>query len=273
MNTTLLVILGVFAGLSLLIWLGTKILPKPFVPYTGESAEIEETMPIPKDLPEPVDRFYRKIYGEQIPVFDSFILTGRGRLRFKGVTLPTRLRFIHQAGQGYRHYIETTFWGFPIMQVNETFLNWHSRLALPFGVVEDEPQVDEAANLGLWSETMMFPGVYLSTTGVRWEAIDGETAHLIVPFKDKEDVFTVFFNAETGLIDKMEALRWRNAGDAQKTRWQAQAKEWGQVLGWQMPTLFAAQWMDEGSPWLIARIEDVSWNVDVSESIQSDGPK
>ena len=100
MNTTLLIVLGIFAGLSLLIWLGTNILPRPFSPYMEKSPEIEETMPIPGDLPEPVDRFYRRIYGDRVPIIKSFILTGRGRLRFKGVTLPTRLCFIHQAGQG-----------------------------------------------------------------------------------------------------------------------------------------------------------------------------
>jgi hypothetical protein len=226
---------------------------------------------LPADLPSPVARFYRLIYGDALPVIKSFILTGRGHLRFKGVTLPTRLRFIHQAGKDYRHYIETTLWGFPILKVNEHFLNGHSRLALPFGVVENEPQVDQAANLGLWSETMMFPAVYLATTGVRWEPIDQTSARLIVPFKDAEDVFTVFFNHDTGLITKMEAMRWKEAGDEQKTPWQAQALAWGDVQGWQMPTLFAAQWMDEQTPWLVASIEDVTWNVDVSDLITAEG--
>jgi hypothetical protein len=38
-----------------------------------------------------------------------------------------------------------------------------------------------------------------------------------------------------------------------------------------MPTLFAAQWMDEGTPWLVAEIEDVTWNVDVSEYVRGQG--
>lgn len=38
-----------------------------------------------------------------------------------------------------------------------------------------------------------------------------------------------------------------------------------------MPTLFAAHWMDESTPWLVARIEDATWNVDVSEYIKSLG--
>lgn len=157
------------------------------------------------------------------------------------------------------------------MKVNEHFLDQKSRLALPFGIVENEPQVDEAANLGMWSETMMFPGVFLSTEGVRWEPINETTAKLVVPFKEGEDEFKVYFDSETGLIDIMEAMRWKNAGDQEKIRWQAQVKEWGEVDGWKMPVLFAAQWMDESTPWLMARIEDVAWNVDVSEYISQEG--
>jgi len=270
MNTTLLIVIGIIAGVGLFLWLGTKLMPKPFKSYPEESPELQ-TIPLTKGLPTPVERFYRQVYGEEIPIIHSFILTGRGSLRFKNVTLPARLRFVHDAGKGYRHYIETTMWGIPLMRVNEHYLDWKSRLALPFGVVEGEPQVDQAANLGMWSETMAFPGVYISTSGVRWEEVDEEEARLIVPFKDDEDEFNVHFNPETGLIDKMVTLRWKNPGEEKKTRWEAQAREWGKVRGWQMPVLFAAQWMDEETPWLIARIEDVAWNVDVSEYIQGKG--
>ena len=36
--------------------------------------------------------------------------------------------------------------GIPAMKVNEWYLDGHSRLELPFGVVENEPKVDMAAN-------------------------------------------------------------------------------------------------------------------------------
>jgi hypothetical protein len=138
-------------------------------------------------------------------------------------------------------------------------------------VIENEPQVDEAANLGMWSETMMFPGVFLSTEGVQWEAIDDNTATLFVPFGDTEDAFMVYFDPGTGLIEKMETMRWKNAGDQEKTRWQAQVIEWGTIKGWKMPVKFAAQWMNEDSPWLMADIEDVVWNVNVSDYIRQEG--
>jgi len=271
MNTTLIIVLGIIVLISLLAWIGGKQEPKPFDPIQGESKDLG-TFTIPGDLPKPVEKFYKKLYGDEIPVINSFILTGRGHIRFQGITLPARLRFTHDAGKGYRHYIETTLWGYPIMKVNEHFLNQKSRLALPFGVVENEPQVDEAANLGMWSETMMFPGVFLSTEGVRWEPIDETSAKLIVPFDGEQDEFSVFFNPQTSLINKMETLRWKNAGDKEKMPWEAQVKEWGEIKGWKIPVLFAAQWMDETTPWLMARIEDVVWNVDVSEYIQQEGP-
>jgi hypothetical protein len=271
MNYTLINVLGILCLFSLLVWIGLRRKPRPFTPIVRESQD-KGTFPLPDGLPDPVSRFYREIYGKNVPIIHSFVLTGRGQIRFKGIALPARLRFTHDAGKGYRHYIETTFWRKPVMKVNEHFLDGHSRLVLPFGVVENEPQVDEAANLGMWSETMMFPGVFLSTAGVSWEAIDKTLARLIVPFQDKQDTFKVSFNPTTGLIEKMEALRWKNAGDEQKVRWQAQVGEWGEVKGWKMPVLFAAQWMDEPSPWLTARIEDVLWNVDVSEYIQQVGP-
>lgn len=260
----LIVLIGFFIGF------GIKHNPQPFRAFPDNSTELG-TFPLPENLPQPVDRFYRAVYGENIPVIRSFILDGRGQVRFMGVTMPARMRFIHDAGKGYRHYIETTFWGIPVLNVNEHFLDGRSRLALPFGVTENEPQVDEAANLGMWSETMMFPGVFLSTEGVRWEPIDADTARLFVPFGDAEDEFKVFFDPATGLIEKMETMRWKNAGDQERTLWQAQVIEWGTIKGWRMPVEFAAQWMDEDSPWLVAKIEDIVWNVDVSDYIQQEG--
>ncbi len=269
---TCYVLLAVMLGLFLLIWLGLRIKPRPFPSYSDHNRTTPAVLPMSADLPVPVARFYEVIYGDSLPLINSFIISGRGRLRFNGITFPARLRFTHNAGKEYRHYIETTFWGIPILNVNEHYLGGKSRLALPFGVIENEPQVDQAANLGLWSETLMFPSVFLTTDQVRWEEIDATTARLMVPFHGEFDSFIVYFNPETGLVDYMETMRWKNAGDLEKSRWQAQALAWGEVEGWLMPVRFAAQWMDEKSPWLIADIEDVVWNVDISHYIQDIGP-
>ena len=88
---------------------------------------------------------------------ESAVITGRGRLRFMGITFPARLRFIHDAGQGYRHYIEATIFGLPILKVNERYLDGQARMELPVGVVENEPKINMAANLGLWGESIWLP--------------------------------------------------------------------------------------------------------------------
>ena len=57
-------------------------------------------------------------------------------MRIMGITFPTRFRFTHIAGQSYRHYIETTIFGLPLMKVNEHYLDRVGRLELPFGMEE-----------------------------------------------------------------------------------------------------------------------------------------
>jgi hypothetical protein len=226
---------------------------------------------LPDGLPAPVDRFYRTIAGDQVPVIHSAVLTGRGTARFMGVTFPTRLRFTHDAGQGYRHYMESTIFGVPLMKVNEWYLDGKGRLELPVGVVEGEPQVDMAANLGLWAESVAMPSLYLTDPRVRWEAIDDQTARLVVPFGEEEDVFTVSFDPETHLITRMEAMRWQNPGDEEKVRW------WGEMLTWQTvhgvltPTSMSVTWETEGTPWLIMELEEVVYNVDVDAYVRDRG--
>ena len=111
------------------------------------------------------------------------MISGQGRLRVMGITFPARFRFTHIAGKNYRHYIETTFFGLPVMKVNEHYLDGRSRLELPFGVSEG-PKVDQGANLALWTEAVWMPAVWVTDPRVRWEAVDEYSAVLVVPFAE-----------------------------------------------------------------------------------------
>jgi hypothetical protein len=86
---------------------------------------------------------YRKIYGgESIPVIKSAVITGRAEMRPVGpITFPARFRFTHDAGKGYRHYIEATVFGLPLLQVNERYLDGHGRMELPFAPFDISPRV------------------------------------------------------------------------------------------------------------------------------------
>jgi hypothetical protein len=85
-------------------------------------------MDLPAGVPEPVARYYRVTCGEQIPVIESAVISGRAKMRIGGISFPARFRFTHEAGRNYRHYIEAAVLGIPVMKVNEHYLDGNFRL-------------------------------------------------------------------------------------------------------------------------------------------------
>ena len=104
-----LILLGVAAALVVLGGLGLQVKPAPVPAFPQRQPELE-TVPLPAGLPAPVERYYRQLYGERVPLVRSAVISGRGTVRLKGIQLPIRFRFTHLAGQDYRHYIEANFW-------------------------------------------------------------------------------------------------------------------------------------------------------------------
>ncbi len=251
-------------------WLGLRVQPRPFPPYPEPTPPLR-TVPLPPDLPPPVARFYRTIIGDQIPVIESAVLTLSGQLRFAGITFPARLRFTHDAGKGYRHYIEATVFGFPLLKVNEWYLDGRSRLELPVGVVENDPKVNQGANLGVWGESIWLPSIFITDPRARWEPLDDHHARLVVPFGEEEESFTATFDPQSGLLTRMEAMRWKGAESKEKTRWILEVRGWETAHGIRIPSPAAVTWADEGTPWLVVRADDVAYNVDVTAYIRARG--
>ena len=266
----LLTFVGAFVVLVLLGWLGLRIKPAPLPAFPQQTGELR-TVPLPKDLPAPVERFYHQLYGENVPIVDSFVVTGRAKMRIMGITFPARFRFTHIAGRDYRHYIETTIFGLPLMKVNEHYLDGKSRLELPFGV-EEGPKVDQGANLGLWAESLWLPSILITDPRARWEPIDEETALLAVPFGEKEQRFVARFDPETGMLHFLESMRYKGTDSERKTLWINEVLQWGSVDGNTTPAVSAAIWFDEGTPWAVFTVEDIRYNVDVEDYIHAKGP-
>ncbi len=274
MSIVLRIILILLVVLILLIALavvGLRVQPAPFPAFAQREPTLE-TMPLPQGLPAPVERFYRTLYGEQIPVIHSAVVTGRGQLRPAGpVYLPSRFRFTHVAGQDYRHYIELTIFGVPFFKVNERYLEGQSRMELPWATEENQPQLNQGANLGLWAEAMWFPAIYLTDPRVHWEALDDTSAVLVTPFENTQEHFVVRFDPQTGLPQWMESMRYQTSTSAAKVLWLNQVLSWDEVNGHQTMNAAAAIWMDDGKPWAIFRVEDLVYNVDVGEYVRQKG--
>src|ERR1700752_42210 len=271
----IMILFSVIIVFILLGWLGLQIKSGSFSAFPQESCKLD-TVPLPANLPPPVERFYRQLYNENVPVITSAVITGQGTLRLPsrgGVTFPGRFRFTHQAGQDYHHYIEATWFGFPLMKVNEHYLNGQSRFELPFGVTENEPKVTQGANRALWSESVFWlPSILITDPRVRWEPVDEITASLVVPFGETEERFDVRFDPETGLLKSMESMRYHEATSITKTLWRNEALAWDKIGAFKVATVSALTWEDEGTPWAVFTVEEVIYNVDVKEYIRTKGP-
>jgi len=265
----LLIALAVVAVIG---WLGFKIKPRPFDSYPSDPPELE-TIPLPEALPAPVERFYRAVYGDQIPLIESAVISGRAQLRFFGITFPGRFRFSHIAGQDYHHHIEATLFGLPIMKVNEYYVDDKSRMELPFGVVEGESNIDQAANLGLWAESSVWlPAILITDLRVSWDSIDDNTALLRVPFGEAKETFLARFDPQTGVLRILEAMRYKEATGETKTLWINEASEWRDIRGHTPMAIVKTSWFDEGTPWAVWVPEKVVYNADVRQYIRAAGP-
>lgn len=255
-------IMIIIAILILVGWIGLQVKPKSFTSPSLTQME-KKTVPLPKGLPVPVGRFYRATYGDEIPVVDTVVLVGRGKMRPFGIWLPARFIMVHKAGYDYRHYFEATFFGVPFLKVNEGYADGESFFESPMGTYYDDANTNQGANLALWAEGGWFPSIWLTDPRVRWQAVNENTALLFVPFEDSEETFVVRFNPETGLVDTMEAMRFKTPIDKEKTLWITSSSEHG--------TVFHATWLDDGQPWAAFSLENITFNVDVSEYIRARG--
>ena len=86
------IVLGILITLVILVvivWIGLKVKPKPFTNYPAHFSKLT-TITLPDDLPDPVARFYHVVFGDEIPIIESAVISGQAEMRMIGLTLPGR---------------------------------------------------------------------------------------------------------------------------------------------------------------------------------------
>ncbi len=266
------VTLAALAAIVVVVTIGLKIVPAPFAEPALEPGQVK-TVPLPAGLPAPVQRYYRTLYGERIPVITSVVMTGRAQVRpFGWPTLNARFRFSHVAGRSCRHYIEATFFGLPLMRINESYVDGTSRFETPMGTEEGEPNSGQAAALGMWAELGNMPATLLTDPRVRWEPLDAETAILAVPAHGTgTERFVVRFDPDTGLVTRMEVMRYQRRDSPRKTLWITESLAWATLEGQPVSTTGSAWWYGAPRPWAVFTTEHVLLNADLSGYVSRRG--
>ncbi len=215
-------------------------------------------------------RWLHGVYGDSVPVIRSVVVTGRARMSPFGVWLPARFRFIHDVGRSYRHIIDATWYRRPVMPVREEYIDGRSLMDIPIIGQDEGPQVEQAANLGMWAElAAAAPAVLVTHPGVAWRGVDDTRAMLQVPFgAEGHDEFAAHFDPRSGELRELHGWRFRDSRAPAKVLWIARCEPGAKVPGTGVPAVGTATWADQGRPWARFVTEDIRLNVDVSQALQ-----
>ena len=258
------------AALVGVAWVGFLSEARPFEIPSQKGNDLG-TSPLPEDLLAPIQHYAEMTFNDhRVPNIESAIIIGRAELTLGGITFPARFKFYVDAGEAYYHYIQLTWFGRPILTVDERYKDGIATMNLPGNYIENDANTNAAAHLALWGEASWLPSVLFTDERVQWQAVDDHTAHMIVPDAPEEEWFTVHFDPETGQMSAMSTMRYRDPGDAPRLQWTNHVLQWGTINGITIPVETSTQWEDD-EPWAVWHIEDIVLNVDVSRRMDQFG--
>jgi hypothetical protein len=279
MRKLIRVVLTTVGSLALLAgvgWLGLQVKPKPFLPSRQNTQQDSSTAELPPHLPEPVGRNLRATAGARLPKIQTAVVWGRGEFNFFGlVWFPMRyVAYYDIPKREFRREIELTWFGMPVFGGYDAYVG--GKGILKFGgllgllnVSDSGAKTDQGDNMAMWGELLGYaPSASVLDQEVHWESIDPTSSRLVFPLGHGEDSLRVQFDPESGLIEHVSGMRYRDDEET-KAPWRGENQGgWKTVHGIKMARRSVGRWEDWEEPYIILDLEGVQYNVDVSEKLR-----
>jgi hypothetical protein len=247
--TSLCGLMGVAAGL----------LVRPRCEPSGHESRDLGRVRLRDDLP-PLLRSHLDLDGDGwVPRMDTHAMWSRPYMRRGSLPpLPLRMRSVSRVGESFVNDIEMVWYGRPVLRVIDAFVDGRGITRIgPKAVLGEE--IDQGANLFLWSEAFFVPSAFREGSPVAVEQVGADEIRLSVPFGAGSDEATVRFAG--GHPSRFSALRHKRIGH-RKIWWHVDYSKWFVKDGIAVPQRIEVTWEDERRPWLSFDLDGFAANVE-----------
>lgn len=256
-----LIVLSVLVLLLLVGWTGLQVMPRGFEPELYKLPVPADSMKATSEI-NAVSRFYDSVFDGNAVETKTSMIAGRARFNIKGISMKGRFISYYRYAEGFYRYIEITWFGIPLIKGYDLYTEDRAEFCMA-GKVETGERIEQGQNLALWAESVWNPSILVFNDKVEWHEINDREAVLQIPYRDEDEAISVTFK-EDGLIQKMEAMRYKG-NSAEKSLWEIECIEWAEFDGMTIPVGSAIKWGDEAKPWAYWNIENVEYNINISE--------
>ncbi|HZK51146.1 MAG TPA: DUF6544 family protein [Actinomycetota bacterium] len=200
-----------------------------------------------------------------VPRVDTHTMWSRPLMRRGPLPpLPLRMRSVSRVGESFVNDIEMVWYGHPVLRVIDAFVDGRGITKIgPKAVLGEE--IDQGANLFLWSEAFFVPSAFREGSPVAAEQIAAEEIRLTVPFGSGHHEATVRF--ADGRPSRFSALRFKRIGHP-KIWWHVDYSRWIIKEGIAVPRRIEVTWEDERRSWLSFDLDGFAANVEIEPRLR-----
>jgi len=261
------IIVGVLVGLFAVGWLGLMVQPRNFK-VDEKKLQQQSARSISAIVPDGLQQYADKVFADEIVDIKTSVIWGKSKINAKGIWTPARFITYYITGEGFFRYIEITWFGMPIINGYDLYYDDVADFCMA-GEKETGEKIEQGQNLALWAETIWSPSAYFTDDRLAWEKIDSNLLELTIPYKEKMDKIKIYIDTDTGLMDAMEAMRYKGQS-TDKVLWQIDLIEWNEFDGVLIPSESSVKWADEKKLWSYWSIEGVLYNIEISDGFNEE---